>query len=122
MMEPKTRESIIVKWSGMKPRERDAWVAEVVFGIHTATKWFNCYNGAKSWLMEHRATFPRYTTDISAAWTVVAAMGDCLHLREHGAEGEWEAMFCGSGCDGASGETAPLAICLAALIALINGK
>jgi hypothetical protein len=60
---------------------------------------------------------PNYSTDISAAWEVVAKIQDCLHLREHGEQGEWEASFCGLDAKG-HGETAQLAICKAALLTL----
>jgi hypothetical protein len=59
--------------------------------------------------------------DISAAWEVVEEMGDCLHLRQHGEQGEWEAWFCGYPTSKAHGETASEAICKAALLAVMDG-
>lgn len=58
---------------------------------------------------------PAYSETWDGAGLVVAEMGDCLHLREHGTEGEWEASFCGFPGKTAHAETAPRAICLAAL-------
>jgi len=48
---------------------------------------------------------------------VVEKMGDCLHLREHGEEGRWNASFCFSPESDAHGDTAPEAVGLAALLA-----
>lgn len=64
-----------------------------------------------------------YSTSIAPAWEVVEKLDDCLHLREHGEEGIWEAWFCGLGEPEnenrvAHADTAPLAICLAALKAV----
>lgn len=60
------RDEIIAKWNGMTPRERDAWVAEVVFG------WKPLGDGrmrsSDGFMIR---AIPEYTTDISAAWAVV---------------------------------------------------
>lgn len=60
-----TRDQIITKWNGMTPRERDAWVAEVVFG------WKPLGDGrmrsSDGFMIR---AIPEYTTDISAAWAV----------------------------------------------------
>jgi len=98
-----TRDEILA----MKPgRELDALIAEKVMG------W--------SWGIIGDL-IPAYSTDISAAWEVVEEMGDCLHLRQHGEQGEWEAWFCGYPNSKAHGETAPEAICKAALLAVMDG-
>lgn len=72
--------------------------------------------------------FPHYSTDIAAAWLVVEKMrtrSRFLHLMEHGSVVEgpplWRCQFIGdddgpSDCEFA--DTAPLAICLAALKAV----
>lgn len=58
-----------------------------------------------------------YSDEIGMAWKVVEEMGDCLHLKQHGSEGNWAAMFCGANDDFVNAETAPEAICKAALLA-----
>jgi len=58
------------------------------------------------------------STSISDAWQVVETIDDCLHLKEHGAKGIWCAMFCGLMQEWEHGDTAPLAICKAALKAV----
>jgi hypothetical protein len=58
-----------------------------------------------------------YTGSIRAAWCVVEEMNDCLHLKEHGAEGRWEANFCSCMSHG-HGDTAAESICEAALLNL----
>lgn len=75
------REQIIEKWNRMTPRERDAWVAEAVFGWSKYDVSFRTIvmphpddarwgwtaiwdeGGRPHWL-------PHYSTDISAAWDV----------------------------------------------------
>jgi hypothetical protein len=61
-----TRDQIIAKWNGITPRERDAWVAEVVFGHETYGS-FYAPNGV-------RVLIPQYTEDIAAAWSVMEEM------------------------------------------------
>lgn len=60
-----THDQILEKWDGMTPRERDAWIAEVVFG------WRPLEDGrmlsADGYMIR---TIPEYTTDIYAAWSV----------------------------------------------------
>jgi hypothetical protein len=65
-----TRDQIIAKWNGLTRRERDAWVAEVVFGY---TVWYEKHIGGDIFIKPNgvRMTVPRYTEDIAAAWTVV---------------------------------------------------
>jgi len=58
--------------------------------------------------------------NVASAWEVVEKMGDCLHLKQHGEQGEWEAWFCGYPNSKAHGETAPEAICKAALLAVMD--
>lgn len=86
-----TRDQIIAKWETLTPRERDAWVAEVVFGwerrfngVQTVIsppegderrQWAAVYDeyGCPHWL-------PRYTTDTAASWSVLEEMrkGYCV--------------------------------------------
>jgi len=58
------------------------------------------------------------STSITAAWEVVERRDQCLHLKQHGEKGMWEAYFCHNYCEAdflGEGDTAPLAICRAAL-------
>jgi len=105
------RKEIIAKWDGMGSRERDTWVAEVVFGMETFGQ-FREVNGV-------RVHVSHYTSDISAAWAVlehmnadhyvsVERLADCINST-----GDYVCE-----CGGFSGwGTAPEAICLAAIIA-----
>lgn len=63
----------------------------------------------------------KYSTDIAAAWEIAKKINDCLHLKEHGAKGNWEAYFCGYQISKVDADTAPEAICKAALLAVIGG-
>lgn len=110
-----TRDQIIEKWDGLTPRERDAWVAEVVSPLVPSVLCFY--------------VLPKYSTDISAAWEIVDISA------------EWGGMEIG--CYGKSSakiyivctytdtaphqqavsitkESAPEAVCLAALIAKLT--
>lgn len=89
------RDQIIAKWNGLSPRERDAWVAEVVFGwewheleeerayllpppIDERLGWTAMYeNGIPHYL-------PRYSEDISAAWAVLATFEEYEIGRSEG--------------------------------------
>lgn len=64
--------------------------------------------------------FPKYSTSIAAAWEVVEKMDDCLHIKQHGECGNWQAYFCGYQKSKACGHTAPEAICKAALLSMID--
>lgn len=110
------REQIIEKWNGMTPRERDAWVAEVVFGEQTLGRIRNRHGV--------RGVIPQYSTDISAAWTVFESFDDFRIQRYETISGTFK-----YGCRSdfivdakwqsasVSLEFAPEAICLAAIIA-----
>lgn len=65
------REQIIAKWNTLAPRERDVWVAEVVTEVKREKRRIPCPDGNYGCAVAHYAYFPRYTTDISAAWEVV---------------------------------------------------
>ncbi|MEK4360785.1 hypothetical protein NYE48_27650 [Paenibacillus sp. FSL M7-1455] len=60
------RDQIITKWNRMTPRERDAWVAEVVFGWKTLGD--GRVRSSDGFMIR---AIPEYTTDISAAWAIV---------------------------------------------------
>lgn len=68
-----------------------------------------------------RNAWPRYSTDIAAAWEVADKMADDWpEYFVHKRDGEWMVTwgFDGYGYEEATAPTAPLAICRAALAAL----
>lgn len=74
--------------------------------------------GTRSWCSNHEwiySPYKEYSSDIAAAWDVVEQL-ETLHLKHAGEHGVWEAYFCGHHESRAHGGTAPLAICLAALL------
>jgi hypothetical protein len=106
-------------------RELDAIVAEKVMGW-SSTRFMNNVHrvSARHPVWQEFIVVPRYSTDLAAAWQVVDVllkrnpMQD-IHL-EHMIGTGWGVSCCYSeehgGWDGwVYGETAPLAICLAAL-------
>lgn len=123
-----TRDEIITKWDGMAPRERDAWVAEVVFGQDNACDRIGgclkeMFGEECRCKCDEPRPCPHYTTDISAAWAVFEK------LRENWLPGLQDcAVFgyrvdlqsdseCRADVGGVIAPTAPEAICLAAIIA-----
>ena len=58
-------------------------------------------------------------TDIAQAVMLAEAVNDCLHLKQHGADGTWAAMFCGlmtEWCNASPLDNTPAAaICEAAI-------
>lgn len=90
-----SREEIIAKWDELTPRERDAWIAEVVFGWRRIKGPKTDYDGLCEYgdvlippeitseeeafrLMPPKASIPftyfvnrKWSTDIPAAWTVL---------------------------------------------------
>lgn len=125
------KEEILKMESG---RELDALVAAKVMGwktitVNTPYRYVKNAGGCivdgtaerlSAGLIPHQ-WFP--SRDIADAWEVVEKMNDCLHLKQHGKDGIWEAFFCISGPDmEGSGETASLAICRAALLTVSEGK
>lgn len=60
-------------WDKMSERERDALVAEKVFGWHKFVGAINCEECGRLFLSNkhYNADAPHYRTDISVAWTVV---------------------------------------------------
>lgn len=108
-----TRDEIIAKWDGLTPRERDAWVAEVVFG----------WTPFKDGRMRSSDGFmiraiPEYTTEIFEAWSVfdsfeygtITRMDFAYRANIRGIPG-FAAVF---------KPIAPEAICLAAIIASLQ--
>jgi len=64
------REEIIAKWDGMSARERDAWIAHVLFG------WSGADVDTADFAYEAGLTgvnqYPSYTTDMNDAWKVLS--------------------------------------------------
>lgn len=137
-----TREEILSMPAGI---EMDALVQKHIFGIKQRYACFadgyipdNCCENPEDCTVAERLVkegrkYPDdceewrelehilYSNDIAATWMVVEKMQDCLHLCEHGKEGTWEACFCyaGPGKE-ASANSAPLAICRAALLSVLG--
>lgn len=116
-----TRDEVLA----MKPgRELDALVAEKVMGwqifgdegVHPRHK--DLFDKTPHWSMLRE--YPCYSEKIAAAWEVVGKINDCLHLKEHGVKGVWEVFFCGYHGSIVSADTAPEAICKAALLAVME--
>jgi hypothetical protein len=106
-----TREEIIAKWDGMTPRERNAWVAEDI------TRW-----GPVEWYENSviRKLCPEYTTDISAAWAITRLFTHYDMWMDNGKHG---CKFGGGSYVNLAVhgiDSAPKAICLAALIAKLT--
>ncbi|MCT2195192.1 hypothetical protein M3G15_08565 [Paenibacillus sp. p3-SID1389] len=123
-----TRDEIIAKWDGMAPRERDAWVAEVVFGSKIVSVADDddfhvelpSVGGITACII-----LPRYTTDISAAWTVVDASKTEFLVRRRTCGLGYRAWVSLSRYDASAGvsinsPSASEAICLAAIIAKLR--
>lgn len=121
------RTEIEAKWNTLTPRERDAWVAEVVF-VRSKSEQCDRIGGCLKLLFgadstckcDKQINVPNYTTDISAAWAVVEAFDyiecarlpfrpNCYGARINGTDGDILAIT--------QAPTAPEAICLAAIIA-----
>lgn len=125
-------------------REMDALVGENPMGLIPCDKWEYCNLGSMGGpalrkMCGHNNCYPtqeipvmggkvggcpEYSTDISAAFEVVEKLDSCLYLKEHGRDGTWEAFFCGANETAwiGRGETAPLAICRAALLVMMEKK
>jgi len=106
-------------------RKLDSWVAEKVMG------WKRSFDprpsdidGPLGWWfgdpLERNIGEFCPSTDISAAMEVAEKIDDCFHLCQHGEEGRWKAFFCGFPGSIVHGDTAPEAICKAALLAKVD--
>lgn len=108
-------------------RDMDKLIAEKIMAL-TGIRWSTSY--PTDWIYSNGEyvvgknlgwdALPRYSTDISAAWEVVEK------LRHRGLFqiNVWHNDMCQvnlSNCDAVVSETAPLAICRAALLAVSNG-
>jgi len=107
-------------------REMDALVAEKVMGFEIPANLRNSVNwgGGPPILVDGKSLdIPHYSTDLTDAWEVVEKMGNYLFACGRNDNGMWEACFfsVNSGIGKLSeghGDTAPSAICRAALKAL----
>ncbi|GIP02085.1 hypothetical protein J28TS4_04920 [Paenibacillus lautus] len=115
------REEILAKWESLKPRERDAWVAEVVF------KDTNVFNVAEHWFCGHGMfTLPLYTEGVSEAWEIAEQYPIATVERVEIFEGNievkatlWEGFDYREPVE-ATAKTVPEAICKAALLAVLE--
>jgi hypothetical protein len=118
-----TREEIIAKWAGLSTRERDAWVAEVVFGKRIGRE--RRLGGAvyEVGYGDVGIALDEYSADISAAWAVLEALNETHWISvmriagEVNTTGNYVAEI---GEHSAGSNSAPEAICLAALIAKLT--
>ncbi|MCG7407753.1 hypothetical protein MH117_09985 [Paenibacillus sp. ACRRX] len=128
-----TREQVIEKWDGMTPRERDAWVAEVVFGkrVYCEPK----IAGGRYYEVGYgyvTSELDDYTSDISSAESVLAQIPDEVYIYRK-PTGEFVVSFGYSTgeCDDCNEEgfeveaqgkaqTLQEAICLASVIAKLS--
>jgi hypothetical protein len=122
-----TRDQIIAKWNGMSPRERDAWVAEVVF------EWDARRIADAEFAYEIGVcgveTIPQYTEDIAAAWVLTEENESWGVMDIDISFNPWKAgeksvtvgaWVSGIGFTLIKADTAPEAICLAATIAKLS--
>lgn len=132
------RERIFAKWDSLTPRERDEWIASAIFGAEPVVNKHNGY--VKWWIADSSEKYgvrrvpdswteqtpPSFTTDITHAWTLAEHNGYFGGVSYMGVEYRAE-IWSRWGEEGAgvheyaSGDSAPEAICLAALLAKIIG-
>lgn len=122
------------RWSEMTVRERDAMVHQHVFGFDMVGFVTPKGYARNSWVKEeeNRTTWidvPEYSTDISAAWEIVERL-DAQRIRLSmsrfyngiitGVPTCWGVDFSGDDAEwcGTEAQTAPEAICIAALKAV----
>lgn len=128
-----SRDEIVAKWAGMKPRARDAWVQEVVTGrqvLHLAKNNEPYYPARSDGMNVQYSPVPSFAEDIAAAWSVVERLrkdGYTLFLSECSAKSDWLAAFERGKPSGVEqhvgeGKAVSEAICLAALIAKLAGE
>lgn len=107
-----TREQILALEPG---RELDKIVAEHVTKYQSLTTHLNA-DGTFGYL-------PNYSTDIAAAWEVVKHMKDSWEFVLSSEDGKWEVIFywdVHKPCKTVKDTTAELAICKAALLAVLD--
>jgi len=139
-----TRDEVLQRWESMTPRERDAWVAEAVLGCNVfAERWVSgtryrcdCGGANSAGPRPHGegvfGYIKHYTTDMAAAWAVaekhnlivfprMTKPGWCsapFYQTLGNAMGRGFVEFIMS--EGAKRDTAPEAICLAAILAEVE--
>lgn len=114
-----TRDQIIAKWETLTPRERDAWVEEIIFGDT------GVFNVGEYWFCGGNLRFPlpAYTEDIDAAWAVLERMNkthwvSVMRIAEDANVTGHYVVECGGESVGL--KSAPEAISLAAIIAKLS--
>ena len=113
-----TREEILNMPAG---REMDALIAENVFNVFV-----HRLNGS-AFSVSMLNEIPHYSTDISAAWEVVEKLHkendifDVWHEKDTGFDWWCEVVNNGDGWN-VNAKTAPLAICRAALLAVMEAE
>jgi len=122
-----TRDDILNMPAG---REMDAQIAQSVFGMRLtknhglAGGFYWVGNGVQFGIMQEQDT-PAYSTDISAAWEVVEKMGNVDKLHDVELRTSIRGWICNifNSFDSfeVNADTAPLAICRAALLAVMDG-
>jgi len=124
-----TRDEILKLEAG---RELDALIAEKVMGLPVVElKDAPCpycgsemrFCGARSWCSDCRewrhSPYKEYSDDIAVAWEVVEKMEHCM-IYKH--DDSYECEYAGQYLDSVEADTAPLAICRAALLAVTEAE
>lgn len=105
-------------------REMDALVAEKVMGHEVSSYWFRGVDvGHESLGNNLGRNLAKYSTDIAAAWDVVDATKHPFEIFISGKKNIPFAsakIIIGDDCFEVSADTAPLAICRAALMAVLK--
>lgn len=124
------REQIEAKWNTLTPRERDAWVAEVItkpipeYDEKFRLDGYRLANG--SWT----SSLPNYTTDISEAWVVMEEFDYHEVSTNLFSDLDYEYKYCArvglstvrsTNITYGYGNKAPEAICIAAINAKLTG-
>ncbi|RCX22886.1 hypothetical protein DFP94_101475 [Fontibacillus phaseoli] len=124
-----TRGEIIAKWDGMAPRERDAWVAEAVFGWRKEERPNSPESEYNAWYwvnssgnVEVPVNFFKPTRLLDDAWSVLEVFYAYIVKRNDGVNHYFAAIKTDEGAfvSQAYGEAAPEAMCLAAIIARLT--
>lgn len=114
-----TRDEILNMPAG---REMDALIFEKIFGFEKGT--FPVYEPMKSNVGDYMVRpIQEYSTDISAAWEVVEKLTDGIFLNDFSLWTTmrcWKADFTELRVADSNAETAALAICRAALLAVMK--
>jgi len=101
-------------------KEMDALVAKSIMGGGIVGRSNHPEEEYWSFDTKYAVELPEFSTDISAAWKVVEKMNNGLWLENHGVIWMAKFPFKDNGYWMVSGNTAPLAICRAALLAVME--